>query len=69
MAGNTGKMTREAIERRGPRMVLAAYGKEGYFIYREDRPCLPPGTLRCPIARSYTKSYLVNIVKAYRMMP
>ena len=64
MAGNTGKMTREAIAARGPRMVLAHdlnsndLGKLVY--YREDQK--PAGKF-AEIARSYSMSYLKRLEK------
>ena len=73
MAGNTGKMTNEAIEERGPRMVLTRLGENGYFIYREDKPCFFPNTATTRHirygSRSYSRSYLLRIGRISRMMP
>ena len=65
MAGNTGKMTREAIAARGPRMVLArpldSNDLGALVYYREDQK--PAGRF-AEIARSYSMSYLKRLEKA-----
>jgi hypothetical protein len=60
MAGNSGKMTNEAIAARGPRMVLART-RFGLVIYREGQPaiCEPFYVL----AKSYSLSYLRKVGK------
>ena len=73
MAGNTGKMTREALEARGPRMVLGevrfSETKSALIIYREGAAPLLPGSLVSgnyrlfTWSKSYTLSYLLRIAK------
>lgn len=66
MAGNTGKMTREALAARGPRMVLARVGASGQtyrglVIYREGQcPIRVPFSV---LAKSYSLSYLRKVGK------
>jgi hypothetical protein len=71
MAGNTGKMTRGAIERRGPRMCLGyMVGDEGYFIFREGQLPLKNNYYRLRVlARSYSKSYLMRVGRAQSILP
>ena len=60
MAGNSGKMTNEALAARGPRMVLARAAGT-LVIYREGQP-----VIRGPfsvLARSYSLSYLRKVGK------
>jgi hypothetical protein len=60
MAGNSGKMTNEALAARGPRMVLARVGRS-LVIYREGQPCI-----RGPfsvLAKSYSLGYLRRVGK------
>jgi len=73
MAGNTGKMTAEAILARGPRMQLSAVyiGGEriGFFIGCEmevwvtPNPRLKNSDCRC-YARSYSLPYLLRLARA-----
>jgi hypothetical protein len=68
MAGNTGKMTREALEARGPRMVLGevrfSETKSALIIYREGAVPLLPGNYKLfTWSRSYSKSYLLRIAR------
>jgi hypothetical protein len=64
MAGNSGKMTNEAIAARGPRMVLARVGANGQayrglVIYRErECPIKVPFSV---LAKSYSLSYLLKV--------
>lgn len=60
MAGNTGKMTREAIAARGPRLALVKLLNGQFGIVSEDH--IPPNALI--YARSYTRRYLEQIAKA-----
>lgn len=60
MAGNTGKMTREALAARGPRMVLARVGG-GLVIFREWQEPFRTGTIYSVLAKSYTLSYLKRL--------
>jgi len=61
MAGNTGKMTREQIRLRGPRMVLGRFLSNGeLFIFIEGQT---PVDSYAVIARSYSRSYLERIAK------
>lgn len=76
MAGTTGKMTREAIAARGPRMVLHRInlpsGDIGYVVSRYGQQNSPfsdskSKVLMCDFeqyARSYTLTYLMRIAKA-----
>jgi hypothetical protein len=65
MAGNSGKMTNEAIAARGPRMVLARVHRQGWsmlIIYREGQE--PWRHLQCwhfVLAKSYSLSYLRKV--------
>lgn len=63
MAGNTGKMTKEAIARRGPRKVLILVYDEGKPVYlicpENEEPQI--GKI---LARSYSESYLKRIAEA-----
>lgn len=68
MAGNTGKMTAEALAARGPRMVLGevrfSETKSALIIYREGAVPLLPGNYKLfTWSRSYTLSYLLRIAK------
>ena len=70
MAGNTGKMTREALAARGPRMVLAEvrFNNEMpslWLIYREGAsPVVPSYNYRVfEWSKSYTLSYLMRIAR------
>jgi len=69
MAGNSGKMTNEAIAARGPRMVLArvvkGIGRSWLVIYREGQPTvrLRDGMSLSVLARSYSLSYLKRVGK------
>lgn len=76
MAGNTGKMTREALAARGPRMrLMNFYSRDqkllGSWIERECASALPYGCaylLQIGIAsKSYSLSYLLGIVRAWRI--
>lgn len=80
MAGNTGKMTREALADRGPRMRLMSLRGEagedlGYFIARDHQIPLRPsfcwnGFKRIGIhSSSYSLSYLLGIVRGWRIQP
>lgn len=60
MSGRTGKLTREAMLARGPRMVLA-YAGNGLVIWREGKSCFaghPSGSI---VAKSYTLRYLLKV--------
>lgn len=63
MAGNTGKMTTEALLARGPRMRLCAvydgYKRLGFVVYRDpDSPIgLGITKLKHPAYRTYAHSY------------
>jgi hypothetical protein len=64
MAGNTGKMTREQIRLRGPRLVLGRFLNNGaLFIYTEGQT---PVERYAVLAKSYSRSYLERIAKANR---
>jgi len=65
MAGNSGKMTNEAIAARGPRMVLARVNNSWLVIYREGQPCINyrKVTSMSVLARSYSLSYLRRVGK------
>ena len=68
MAGNSGKMTNEAIAARGPRMVLARLcntkGVGMLVIYREGQEPFKHGTVWVGVlARSYSLSYLRRVGK------
>lgn len=64
MAGNSGKMTNEAIRVRGPRNVLGRRFADGkLFIYLEGDKSVH-GVAHTIIARSYTMSYLRKLEKA-----
>lgn len=74
MAGNTGKMTSEAIAVRGPRLVLLEIQKHGkrigFVIARVSQlplnqaPYMIVGDVRVShYAQSYTLAYLRRIVK------
>ena len=62
MAGNTGKMTRDALEDREPRMALARLENDTYKIFDSEED-VPYGA--AIIARSFTRSYLKRIEKYY----
>jgi len=62
MAGNTGKMTAEALAARGPRMALARLRDGSYRIF-DNEYHVPADALI--ISRSFTKSYLAKIKKVY----
>lgn len=79
MAGNTGKMTNEAIAERGPRMLLteAREGTRtvGVVIHREGSECfrrsgftkLRHATVRHYVwSKSYSISYLIKVGKSLR---
>jgi hypothetical protein len=60
MAGNSGKMTNEALAARGPRMVLARVGRS-LVIYRErECPIKVPFSV---LAKSYSLGYLLRVGK------
>jgi hypothetical protein len=69
MAGNSGKMTNEAIRARGPRMVLGEIrpndeSRSLWVIYREGAEpiLLPSPNYRLfEWSKSYTLSYLLRI--------
>lgn len=63
MSGNTGKMTREAIEARGPRYeLLEPYAPGGsaigFVICREDQK-----VLRTPFVNRYATSYSLSYLR------
>jgi len=68
MAGNSGKMTNEAIAARGPRMVLARLYRQGWnmlVVYREGQEPFRYES-RCwhfVLAKSYSLSYLKRVGK------
>jgi|HubBroStandDraft_1064217.scaffolds.fasta_scaffold594659_2 hypothetical protein len=65
MAGNSGKMTNEAIAARGPRMVLARLYRQGWnmlVIYREGQEPFNDGRQHVGVlAKSYSLSYLKKV--------
>ncbi len=68
MSGNTGKMTNNEIEKRGPRMVLVNYRGNGLMIHRDNHEAINyfnyvHADVR-QLARSYSLSYLMQIAKA-----
>jgi len=67
MAGNSGKMTNEAIAARGPRMVLARLYRQGWnmlVVYREGQEPFKDGTVWVGVlAKSYSLSYLKRVGK------
>jgi len=68
MAGNSGKMTNEAIAARGPRMVLARLcttkGLNMLVIYRDGQePFIEGKQWVGVLARSYSLSYLRKVGK------
>lgn len=69
MAGNTGKMTRDALEAAGPRMVLV-HGRGGCVIFKQGQAPFPHGHAFGYglgfgiIARSFTLSYLLRVGKS-----
>jgi hypothetical protein len=64
MSGRTGKMTAEALEARGPRMVLARDldSKDLFKLvyFREDQQ--PAGRFAV-VAKSYSMSYLRKVAR------
>ncbi len=77
MAGNTGKMTREAVNLRGPRFLLTVdYVDGGLLIFK---PGAVPFANRedleryfaCAgiVSQSYTLRYLLNVGKAHQARP
>lgn len=66
MAGNTGKMTREQIKQRGPRMVLARYlGTNNLLIFKEgEEELIALVGQYAVLAKSYSRSYLERIAEA-----
>lgn len=63
MSGNTGKMTRDAIAKRGPRKVLILVYDEGKPVFLIAMEGQEPKMGRI-LARSYSESYLNRIAKA-----
>ena len=63
MAGNTGKMTKEAIVKRGPRKVLIRVYDEGKPVFMIAIEGQEPKCGRI-LARSYSESYLLRIAKS-----
>lgn len=69
MSGRTGKMTREALAARGPRMVLASIQKPGgpelgLIIFREGQiPINREKGYYTLLAKSFTLRYLLMLGK------
>lgn len=70
MAGNTGKMTREAIAARGPRwLLLQEQDTKAWFIVLEnDSSSLKPGRYFIH-ARSYSVKYLERVQRGQDIRP
>lgn len=71
MSGRTGKLTAEALEERGPRMVLGevrfSETKSALVIYREGQVPLKPGNYRLfEWSKSFTLRYLLKIGKSMK---
>lgn len=66
MAGNTGKMTANALAARGPRMALARMRDGSLKIFNNEYEVPHIGAR--VIARSFTKSYLEKIKKTYETL-
>lgn len=64
MAGSTGKMTREAIAARGPRLLLIQEKQTlvWHITLETKTHSLPPGRYFI-YARSYSRSYLERVKK------
>ena len=73
MAGRTGKMTADALEARGPRMVLGEVrmpdGRGFAVIYREGAEPFLPGNYRLfTWSKSFTLSYLLRIGRTMKWL-
>lgn len=75
MAGNTGKMTADAIRERGPRMCVteARYGTItfGVVVRREGTDCFRQGRFNNLLrfhdwSKSYTLSYVMGVARNLR---
>lgn len=71
MSGRTGKLTADAIARRGPRLVLVRIMARNpsdhsmLVIWREDRRATRAGSCHVQfLAKSYTLAYLLRIARA-----
>lgn len=69
MAGNTGRMTTEAVEARGPRMVLwSIYGLKEYHRRRIGFAITREGQMPVPYlhyAKNYARRYAMSYSLSY----
>jgi len=73
MAGRTGKMTADALEARGPRMVLGEVrmpdGRSFAVIYREGaEPFLPGNYRHFTWSKSFTLRYLLGVGRTMKQL-
>jgi hypothetical protein len=69
MAGNTGKLTREAVIARGPRMALVRH-KGQLIIFRQGvNPFSDFGRGGSVLAQSYSLAYLLKVGRGQSIKP